>query len=170
MMGERRRIRLFLDSNVLTGGLVARWGTDRAVLSLCAARICQLVLAEAVREEVETNLLRHIERLPEPEQTELFADYEGLMKLTSAEIIPYPSQAEVVASRSLIAHAPDVPVLLSAIAGRPDWLLTHNAKHFTQDVAARTGLRIAPPIEFFRTLADGIKAATSFTPAAQAGR
>lgn len=40
------RARLFLDSNVLTGGIVARRGLDRAVLSLCAARICRLVLAE----------------------------------------------------------------------------------------------------------------------------
>jgi hypothetical protein len=32
-------------------------------------------------------------------------------------------------------------------------LLTHNTKHFTQGVAKRTGLRIATPAEFFRTLA-----------------
>jgi len=31
------RARLFPDSNVLTGGIVARRGLDRAVLSLCAA-------------------------------------------------------------------------------------------------------------------------------------
>ena len=52
MVGSRK-LRLFLDSNVLTGGIVAPWGLDKAVLSLCAARIGRLVLAEAVREEVE---------------------------------------------------------------------------------------------------------------------
>ena len=50
--------RLFLDSNILTGGMVARWGMEKAILSLCAARTCQMVLAEAVREEVERNLLK----------------------------------------------------------------------------------------------------------------
>jgi hypothetical protein len=45
------------DSNVLTAGILSTWGLDKAVLSLCAARICRLVLAEAVREEVEENLL-----------------------------------------------------------------------------------------------------------------
>ena len=43
--------------HVLTAGVVSTWGLDKAVLSLCAARICRLVLAEAVREEVEENLL-----------------------------------------------------------------------------------------------------------------
>lgn len=47
--------RLFLDSNVLTSGIVSPWGLDKAVLSLCAARICRMLLAEIVREEVEVN-------------------------------------------------------------------------------------------------------------------
>jgi hypothetical protein len=46
----------------------------------------------------------------------------------------------------------DVRILLSAMACKPDWLLTHNTKHFTQAVAKRAGLRIATPAEFFRTL------------------
>jgi hypothetical protein len=47
----------------------------------------------------------------------------------------------------------DVPVLLSAMACRPDWLLTNNSKHFTKAVAQRTELRVATPAEFFRELA-----------------
>jgi hypothetical protein len=45
-----------LDSNVIVGGIVARWGLDKAILSICALRICRLVLADAVHEEVERNL------------------------------------------------------------------------------------------------------------------
>jgi hypothetical protein len=37
---------------------VSEWGLDKAVLSLCAARICRMVLAEYVRDEVEENLLK----------------------------------------------------------------------------------------------------------------
>jgi len=40
-----------------------------------------------------------------------------------------------------------------AMEAKPDWLLTHSTKHFTQAVAQRTGLRIATPLEFFRILA-----------------
>lgn len=151
-MSSQRRIRLFLDSNVLTGGIVSPWGLDKAALSLCAARLCKLVLAEVVRDEVEENLLLHAERLPTREVDELIEHYHRLVKLTDPEIVSHPERELVQSSRHLIRHAADVPVLLSAIASEPDWLLTHNTKHFTQAVARRTRLRIATPAEFFRTL------------------
>jgi hypothetical protein len=110
------------------------------------------VLAEAVREEVEENILLHAQRLPTAEADELIEDYRGLIRLTRPELIPYPDGDSVHANRHLIRHAPDVPVLLSAMAAKPDWLLSHNTKHFTQFVAQRTGLRVATPVEFFKTL------------------
>ncbi len=147
-----RRIRLFLDSNVLTGGIISPWGLDKAALSLCAARLCKLVLAEVVRDEVEENLLLHAERMPSSDADELIEHYHRLIKLTNPDWVPYPDEALVRSSRHLIRHAADVPVILSATASKPDWLLTHNTKHFNQAVAKRTGLRIATPAEFFRTL------------------
>lgn len=148
-----RRLRLFLDSNVLTGGIVSPWGLDKAVLSLCAARICRLVLAEAVRDEVEENLLLHAAVLPILEEAEkIVDDYRKLVQLTQPEVIPYPGADLVWANRHLIRHEPDVPVLLSAMSAKPDWLLTHNTKHFTQSVAQSTGLQIATPAQFFRKL------------------
>lgn len=33
-MSKPKPLRLFLDSNVLTGGILAAWGLDKAVLSL----------------------------------------------------------------------------------------------------------------------------------------
>src|SRR5256885_6630519 len=35
---------------------------------------------------------------------------------------PYPAEALVRSSRHLIRHAADVPILLSAMASKPDWL------------------------------------------------
>jgi predicted nucleic acid-binding protein len=149
---KRPRIRLFLDSNVLTGGIVSPWGLDKAVLSLCAARLCRLVLAEVVRDEVEENLLLHAERLPSLDADQLIEHYRQLIKLTNPELVQYPDASLVRSSRHLIRHEADVPVLLSAISSRPDWLLTHNTKHFTQEVAKRAGIRIATPAGFFRIL------------------
>jgi predicted nucleic acid-binding protein len=149
----QRRIRLFLDSNVLTGGIVSPWGLDKATLSLCAAKVCKLVLAEVVRDEVEENLLLHAKRLSSLDADQLIEDYRRLIKLTNPELIPYPDKRLVLSSRNLIRHEADVPVLLSAMASKPDWLLTHNTKHFTKAVAQRTSLRIATPAEFFRALA-----------------
>jgi predicted nucleic acid-binding protein len=153
---SQRVLRLFLDSNVLTGGIVARWGLDRAVLSLCAARICRMVLAEAVRQEVEENLLLHAAELQSEEAETLLDDYTTLIRLARPEIVPYPAASEVLASRRLIAHEADVPVLLSAVHSQPDWLLTRNRKHFTPQVAKRTKLQIGSPADFFRLLSQGI--------------
>jgi predicted nucleic acid-binding protein len=143
---------VFLDSNVIASGVLSKWGLDKAVLSMCAARLCKLVLAEVVQEEVEDNLLLWAERQPGLEGNELLDEYERLLKLVDPEIVARPDLAVVRSNRHLIRHGTDLPVLLSAMASNPDWLLTHNTKHFTQAVAKRTGLRIATPTEFFRTL------------------
>jgi predicted nucleic acid-binding protein len=148
----RRRIRLFLDSNVLAGGIVSPWGLDKATLALCAAKVCRLVLPEAVRDEVEENLLLHAERLPSLDAEQLIEAYRRLVRLTNPEMVPYPDADLVRSNRHLIRHAADVPVLLSAMASKPDWVLTHNTKHFTKAVAQRASLRIATPAEFFRAL------------------
>jgi predicted nucleic acid-binding protein len=155
-VSERGQLRLLLDSNVLTGGIVAPWGLDKAVLSLCAARICRLVLAEIVRQEVEENLLQHAAALPSLEAEQVLADYTTLLTLTRPERVPLPDVQDVIRARPLIRHAADVPVLLSAMQSQPDWLLTHNTAHFTPAVATRTGLRIATPRRFFQTLARGL--------------
>jgi len=151
-MRGRPALRLFLDSNVLTGGILAAWGLDKAILSLCAARICQMVLAEVVREEVEDNLLVRAATFSSEEADWVIESYDKLIKLARPERVLLPTAEEVARSRRLIRHAADVPVLLSAIAARPDWLLTHNTEHFTPEVARKTGLRIATPHGFFQTL------------------
>ena len=151
-----KRLRLFLDSNVLTGGIVSRWGLDKAVLSLCASRICKLVLADVVKDEVEENLLLHATSLDRKESQTLLDDYITLLRLADPEPVPYPSRTDVFASRHLIRHEADVPVLLSAVRARPDWLLTHNKNHFTDEVAERTKLHIGSPADFFRALAESI--------------
>ena len=111
-----------------------------------------MVLAEVVRDEIEENLLLHAQRLPALDADQLIEDYRRLIKLTNPELVPYPDEDLVRSSRHLIRHAADVLVVLSAMASKPDWLLTHNTKHFTKAVAERTKLRIATPAEFFRAL------------------
>ena len=149
-------LKLFLDSNVLTGGIISPWGLDKAILSLFAARICRIVLAEIVREEVEENLLLHAASLDSQDADQILDDYTNLMRLARPLLVPLPKASEVRDLRQLIRHASDVPVLLSAIHSQPDWLLTHNTAHFTQAVAKRTGLRIATPQAFFQALARSV--------------
>lgn len=110
------------------------------------------MLAEVVREEVEENLSLQAESLPNLDADELVGHYQRLIKLRNPETLAYPDVALVRADRSLIRHGDEVAVLLSAMASKPDWLLTHDKKHFTQVAARRTGLRLAAPTESFRRL------------------
>jgi len=68
------------------------------------------------------------------------------------ERVPAPTLEEVAAHRHLIRHAADVPVLLSALQSRPNFLVTSNVRHFTPRVAHRTGLRIVTPAQLLRRL------------------
>ena len=155
-MSAKGQPSLFLDSNVLMAGLVSAWGVDKAVLSLCAARICRLILADVVRLEVERNLALHEKKLKLDGPGRLLDVYRRLIQLCEPEAVPFPSLEDVHSNRSLIRHEPDLPVLLSAMAAKPDWLLTNNTRHFTPTVAARTGLRIATPSKFFRALSNAL--------------
>lgn len=151
-MPPRRLLRVFLDSNVLMAGLLADWGLPKAILSLGAARVIRLVIAEAVRLEVEENLLLHAEALSPADADGLLSDYDELLRLVRPEVVALPSRVEVSRHRSLIRHEADVPVLLSAMAAAPDWFVTRNTDHFDDAVAARTGLRIVTPRDFFAQL------------------
>jgi hypothetical protein len=142
---------------VILGGIVAKWGLDKAALSLCAARIARLVLAEIVRDEVEENLSLHAPSLRVVKSDRLIDEFHRLIDLADPELVLYPDIDLVRMSRNLIRHEADVPVLVSAITAKPDWLLSNNTKHFNAAVAKRTGLRIATPNQFFRTLSSLIR-------------
>lgn len=142
-----------MDSNVILAGFLSPWGLDKAVLSLGAARIVRLVIAEVVRREVEKNLLIHAEALSVEASKRLLSDYDLFLRLAHAEVVPPPSSGEVWKHRSLIHHLADVPVLLSALTAQPDWFITNNTEHFDSRVAEQTGLRIVTPHGFFTELA-----------------
>ena len=89
-MSQGERVRVFLDSNVLTAGIVSTWGLDKAILSLCAARICRLVLAEAVREEVEENLLTRLGGKASGDVNSPGLTSLSLMKLNSLSLLLRP--------------------------------------------------------------------------------
>ena len=141
--------RLFLDSNVLIKGFVQPWSFDRVILKYCAARLHQIVYAEAVKIEVERFLRTYADK---PGAELLLSDYNKFIKLAQPEPISYPVEADVIGARSLIRHSAGVPVLVPAIQAAPDWLITNNTEHFTPEVAAKTSLRIATPPQFVRAI------------------
>jgi predicted nucleic acid-binding protein len=100
-----------------------------------------------VEAEVERALLARLAR-DNDEGMRLIDDYALALKLLAPERTGRITQDEFESHRSLIRHINDVPVLVTAIKARPDWLVTANTEHFNEEVAGRTGLRIATPHEF----------------------
>lgn len=151
---KTRAPRLLLDSNVLTDGLVSRFGQSKAVLALCAAKTCRLVLPEIDRIEVERNLAKLSARLGENQIKKILNDLNRFLELARPITVPLADQKRVDANRGLIRRLSDVPVVLAAIDSRPDWIITKNRDHFTDEVFTRIGIRIASPQEFFQALID----------------
>jgi hypothetical protein len=82
----------------------------------------------------------------------LIDDYALAMQLINPERLEGITREEFDAHRHLIRHGNDVPVLVTAIKAKPDWLVTANVEHFNEDVALRTGLRIVTPHSFLRQI------------------
>lgn len=85
--------RLLLDSNVLTDGLISRFGQSKAILALCAAKTCRLVLPEINRIEVERNLLKLVDRVGEEATEQIIADYEGFCAWHDPSEFRFPTES-----------------------------------------------------------------------------
>jgi len=59
---------------------------DKAVHSLCAAQICRLLLAEAVHEEGEENLLIRLSGMESGKANRVLGDYARLITLMKPEM------------------------------------------------------------------------------------
>jgi predicted nucleic acid-binding protein len=118
-----KSIRVFLDSNVVLSGLLSDSGPPRVVLDLICARIPGLhaMTGDYNLAEIDRTLRRKLPRaLPA---------WRRYRKQLSLEIIPLPNREEVDRYRGTIADK-DVPVLVSAINGKCDLLVTGDRKDF----------------------------------------
>ena len=129
----------FLDSSALIAGVLSSTGAARALLVLSENESLNLYINEHVLIECERSLARKVpEALPE---------FRNTIKNARLKILENPAPEEVHSHLYLIADPQDVAILLSALACKTDFLITHNRKHFLDDpqVAEKTGLRIGTP-------------------------
>jgi predicted nucleic acid-binding protein len=143
--------RVFPDSNVLVEGLFSPWSASRAILIMARVKLFRLVLSPYVEKEIERALLGRL-NINYEAGSRLIDDYAMALELIDPERLDEISMEEFKAHRHLIRHGNDVPVLVTAIKAKPDWLVTANVEHFDEDVALRTGLRIVTPHGFLRQI------------------
>ncbi|MEK6725894.1 MAG: PIN domain-containing protein [Deltaproteobacteria bacterium] len=137
-----KKVRVFLDSNVILSGLLSDKGSPRVILDLLCLNLPFLkgVTGRYNVIEIERNLEKKL-----PAALPVYKEY--LPKL-SLDIVPIPSEDEV---KKLSGHTSekDIPVLASALKGRADFLVTGDKKDFAGLMMKGTyPFRIMTPSEF----------------------
>ena len=119
----RRNLRLFLDSNVIISGLLSSKGAPRVILDLLSLQVQMITGITGAYNlmEVERSLSRKL-----PRALPLYNEYLPKLRL---EIVPLPEREEVDAHLGVIADK-DVPVVVSAVNGKADLLVTGDNKDF----------------------------------------
>lgn len=135
-------VRVFVDSNVVLSGLLSEKGAPRILLDLLSLNLPFLtgLTGRYNLIEIERNLSKKFPRIDS-----LYRRYFPKLNL---KIIPLPHPHEIEAFRGQIADK-DIPVLLSAIKGKADFLITGDIRHFEKLRGFRKyPLTLATPAEF----------------------
>jgi putative PIN family toxin of toxin-antitoxin system len=112
-------IRVVIDTNVVVSAALIDRGLPAAVLSLALGKRIQMVVSAAVLAEYETVLNRPRLKFPPERVKALLADIRNAAKMAK----PTRTIAE-------INDDPDNRFLECAAAGRADYLITGNTRHF----------------------------------------
>ena len=130
---------IFLDSSTLIAGIISDTGAAHALLKLGENEYIDLTISELVVLESERSIaIKSPRDIP---------NLRHVIVQSQLNIIRDPSAKEIKENLYLIGDPNDVPILLSAMKAKADYLATHNRKHFIDDpkVAELSGMRIGPP-------------------------
>lgn len=149
-MAKKEAVRVFLDSNVILSGLLADKGAPRLILDILGLRLPFLtgITGQYNLIEIERNLAKKL-----PAAAPVYREYLPKINL---EIIPLPSKEEVRRFLGKIAEK-DIPVLISAIRGKADFLITGDKKDFAPlKLKGPYPFKIVSPAEFIDIILPGM--------------
>jgi putative PIN family toxin of toxin-antitoxin system len=113
-------LRAVLDTNVLISAVLTPNGRPELVLRLALTGSFQLVASDELFFEYEEVLARPEFRLPRKAIKELMAEVRKKAVIVSPETLP----------EGVCSDADDAKVLGTAVAGKVNYLITGNLKHF----------------------------------------
>jgi len=138
----KRIVRVFLDSNVILSGLLSDKGAPRTILDLLTLKLPFLVGSTG-----RYNLIE-IERNLEKKKPGILSVYRRYLPKLNLKIIPLPRPEELRDFSEKIANK-DVPVLVSAIRSKADFLVTGDKQHFQKlKSPGDYSFKIVTPSEF----------------------
>lgn len=142
----KRPLRVFLDSNVILSGLVSDKGPPRIILDLLSLKLPFFVGLTGRYNlfEIDRNLRK---KMPG-----ILPVYKAYFPKLDLKIIPLPRKEELGEYSGKIADK-DIPVLVSAIRGKADFLVTGDKQHFEKmKGAGKYPLKIITPSEFIDSI------------------
>lgn len=136
----KKRVKVFLDSNVIISGLFSDKGSPRIILDILSLDLPLLagVIGEYNIIEIERNLSK---KMPD-----VLPVYRKYIKVLNLEVIPLPAYKDI---KKLFGHISDkdIPVLVSAIDANADFLVTGDKKDFSK-LKGNYPFKILNPSEF----------------------
>jgi predicted nucleic acid-binding protein len=142
----KRTVRLFLDSNVILSGLLSDRGAPRIILDLLSLGLPFLMGSTGQYNlmEIERNLKKRM-----PGIMPVYKRYLPLLNLT---VMPMSKPEELREFFGKITDK-DIPVLVSAIKGKADFLITGDRRHFEKlKGVEKYQLKIVTPSEFIDSI------------------
>ena len=143
---RRKVVKVFLDSNVILSGLLSEKGAPRILLDLLSLRLPFLIGSTGRYNliEIERNLKKKMPGL-------LFV-YKAYLPKVNLKVIPLPRPEEVRDFSGQIAEK-DIPVLISAIRSKADFLVTGDKQHFGKIRGLdKYPLQVVTPSEFIESI------------------
>ena len=119
----KKVVRVFLDSNVILSGLLSERGAPRIILDLLSLRLPFLIGSTG-----RYNLIE-IERNLKNKMASLLFLYKAYLPKLNLKVIPLPRPEDIRDFSGQIAEK-DIPVLISAIRSKADFLVTGDKQHF----------------------------------------
>ena len=139
---EKRKHRIFLDSNVILSGIISGQGAPRLILDLLCLDLPMLqgLTGRFNLTEIERNIAKNI-----PAALPVFNDYFPKLKL---EIISVPTPEELASFKGAVGDK-DLPVLVSVVNGQADYFVTGD-KNLISQIGQKTGFpfKTVSPADF----------------------
>src|SRR3989344_1783129 len=137
----QKRSRVFLDTSALLAGFNSPTGAAGVIVAACFSKDITPIISPQIIEEAERNISAKFPKL---------ADAWSSFLLIQPRITKPPSLEQVRAAYELLPTN-DAPILASALAARPDALVTWNTKHFLRPrVVAAVDFPILIPGDFLQ--------------------
>lgn len=124
MANANKKVRAFIDANVLFAGIAfPRWPYE--VLRHAPVGDFQLVLSSLFIEQARRNLQKRF-----PDHVDRF---DAFIQSINYELVSNPPPEDVEANKNLVRDLSDVPIALSAISAKVDYLVSEDKDFTTQD-------------------------------------